>query len=436
MTEAELREEVSVLLQRLIACDTSNPPGNEAQAAAVLEEFFHGSGVGCERVAKDPARPNLVARIAGDGTGPSLAFLTHLDVVQARREDWDVEPFAGAARDGAIWGRGAVDMKCQVAAVSVALRALADDGFRPRGDVMLIAVADEEVGDAGVGAPFLVGERDDIRPDFLVGEGAGERFETPRGPLYLLDRGVKCTSSAKVTVGGRALDASLPIDSTNASYELARLLLRLERYQPAVRVLPEVRPLLEHLAPGAETDIELVEEARRANPALGAIVTALVGTVIQPTVIEATGPANVVPEQATVELQCLTLPGTTREELEQELRTALGDGDYTVEVADPEGGLTSPLDTPLHRAIEETVARHDPDATVMPALGYGFSDCHVFREAAGSVAYGFIPFRYGDPMINLTTKHSVDERVLVDDLAFQVEVATAVARSIGSSAAD
>src|SRR3954449_1269432 len=195
-------EQVTRLLQRLVACDTSNPPGREAQAAAILEDYLGAAGIECERVAKDAERPNLIATLRGRGGGPSLAFLGHLDVVQARRQDWSVEPFAGVERDGAIWGRGTIDMKCQVAATAVALATLAGQGFVPNGDVMLILTADEEVGSAGVGAPFLVEQRPDLRPDYIVGEGAGERFETPQGPIYLLDHGVKATASATLTVRG------------------------------------------------------------------------------------------------------------------------------------------------------------------------------------------------------------------------------------------
>jgi acetylornithine deacetylase/succinyl-diaminopimelate desuccinylase-like protein len=431
-----LRDEATALLRRLIACDTSNPPGREAQAAAILEDYLEPAGIECERVAKDPARPNLLARLRGRGDGPSLAFLGHLDVVQARRQDWSVEPFAGVERDGAIWGRGAVDMKCQVAATAVALATLAREGFVPNGDLMLILLADEEVGDAGVGAPYFVEAKPDLRPDYVVGEGAGERFDTPRGPLYLVDHGVKRTASATLTVRGVAGDASLPDAGPSAAFELARLLRRLEEYEPAPRVRPEVEPLLDFLAPGVEDDAERVARARAANPALGMIVGALVTNVIHPTVIDAPGPANVVLEEATVTLPCIVLPGVEKDELEAELREALGEGDYTLEVVAPEGGLTSPTSTPLRDAIEGFLAEHDPDARLIPTLGYGYSDCHTMREAYGCVAYGFIPFRHADPMTNLTTKHGADERVLVDDLVFQTRAALHVARAVGALAAD
>src|SRR3954451_7775726 len=219
---ATLRNEVCDLLKRLIACDTSNPPGRETQAAAILEEYLLAAGLECERVAKDPERPNLLVTLRGDGTGPSLGFLGHLDVVVARREEWSVEPFAAIERDGAIWGRGTVDMKCQVAATAVALATLAREGFTPNGDLMLLLMSDEEVGDAGVGAPYFVEARPDLCPDYVVGEGAGERFTTPSGPVYLLDCGVKATASATLTVHGWAGDASLPDVGVDALTEMAR----------------------------------------------------------------------------------------------------------------------------------------------------------------------------------------------------------------------
>jgi acetylornithine deacetylase/succinyl-diaminopimelate desuccinylase-like protein len=431
-----VRAEVTQLLQRLIACDTSNPPGREAQAAAIIEDYLGATGIECERVAKDPERPNLVATLRGRGRGPSLAFLGHLDVVQARRQDWTVEPFAGVERDGAIWGRGAIDMKCQVAATAVALSTLGREGFVPNGDLMLILTADEEVGNAGVGAPYFVEAKPDLCPEYLIGEGAGERYDTPQGPLYLLDHGVKQTANATVTVRGRAGDASLPDLGPDASLELAHLLTRLREYAPPPRIHPAVQPLIEFLAQEGVDDIDRVNRARAANPALSLIIGALVTNVIHATIIQAEGPANVVREEAKVTLQCVLLPGVTKQDLETELREALGEGDYSLDVTAPEGGLISATGTPLHRAIEQFLAEHDPDAHLIPTLTYGYSDCHTMREAYGSVAYGFIPFRHADPMVNLTTKHGVNEHVLIEDLIFQTEAAIHIARAIAALAED
>lgn len=430
----QIREEVTELLRRLIGCDTSNPPGGETQAAAVLEEYLGGAGVQCERVAKDPDRANLLVRLPGTGDGPSLAFLGHLDVVLARREDWAVEPFAGVQRDGAIWGRGAVDMKCQVAATAVALATLAREGFRPRGDLMLLLMSDEEVGDAGVGSAFFLEDQADLCPDFVIGEGAGERIPTPSGPIYMLDCGVKASASATLTVHGRMGDASLPDAGPSALVEMARLLDRLEAHESPVRIPPEVLPVLDAVG-GTGTREQQLATARAAHPALDRILGALVGTVIHPTVLESEGPLNAIPDRAQATLQCIVVPGTTADELEQELRGALGEGRYELQVVPPKGGLISSPDTPLREAIEGFLAEHDPEARLLPALGYGYSDCDALREAYGCVAYGFIPFRHADPMVNLLTKHGADERVLVDDLVFQVQAAMSIAGTIGAGTA-
>ena len=126
------------------------------------------------------------------------------------------------------------------------------------------------------------------------------------------------------------------------------------------------------------------------------------------------------------------MPGTTATEIETELRDALGDGAYELDVVPPKGGRTSDPATPLRTAIEQFLAEHDPGARLVPALGYGYSDCDVMRQAYGCVAYGFIPFRHADPVTNLETKHGADERVLIADLVFQTRAAMAIARSIGA----
>jgi acetylornithine deacetylase/succinyl-diaminopimelate desuccinylase-like protein len=418
------------LLRRLIACDTSNPPGRETQAAAILEDFYAGTNIECTRVAKDPARANLLCRLAGSGAGPSLAFLGHLDVVPARREEWAVEPFAGVLRDRDVWGRGAVDMKSQVAAVAAALAMLDREGFRPAGDLMLILMADEEVGDAEVGAPYFVEQMADLRIDYVVGEGAGERIPTAQGPLYLLDVGAKATATVTLRVRGRAGDASLPTIAPNALDEAARLLSRLAAYRPPLRLIPEIEPLLSFLAPDG-TPEERTEQARRAHPALEELIPALTRTVIHATLAESNGPANVIPPDASITLKCILVPGTTRADLDAELREALGDGDYELDFEGPDGGSLSTRDSPLRDAIEQFLAEHDPQARLIPALGYGFTDCHLVRTTYGATVYGFIPFRHADPMVNLTTKHANNERVSVADVAFQVAAARHIAQAIG-----
>jgi acetylornithine deacetylase/succinyl-diaminopimelate desuccinylase-like protein len=427
---ADRRQETARLLGQLIACDTSNPPGRETRAAALLADYLGSAGVACELVAREPERANLVARVTG-GSGPTLMFLGHTDVVPADQHGWTVPPFGGIERDGAIWGRGAVDMKCQLASAAVALAELARGGRKPGGDVLLVAAADEEVGDAQVGMPWLVEQRPEIRPDFAVGEGAGERFDVPSGPVYLVDRGVKQGVQVTMRVRGRAGDASLPGSGQDAVSTLAGLLARLPAFVGEPRLGPEAEGIAAAVAPGSGKPDERLERVRAANGSLGRILEALMRTTVVPTQARAAGPFNVVADVAEATLQCGLLPEDDVKNLLDQIRRELGEERYELEPGEPNGGSRSPVESLLRDAIDGFVAEHDPAARTVATLGYGYSDCHVLREAFGTIAYGFIPFRHAPPEQNLQGKHGPDEHVLIDDLEFQVEGALHIARRLG-----
>src|SRR5204862_1206759 len=188
-----LRDEVTDVLRDLIRLDTVNPPGNETVAAEYLRDYLERSGVTCELYARVPERANLVARIPGRGDGPRLLFLSHTDTVLADPSEWAVDPWSGELRDGHIWGRGALDMKGQVAASAVAIASLAREGFQPEGDLIFAATADEEMGEGiDYGLSWLVQEHpESVRCEYAINEGAGDRVIVGGRVLYL------CASSAK-----------------------------------------------------------------------------------------------------------------------------------------------------------------------------------------------------------------------------------------------
>src|SRR5215470_12434054 len=176
MATISLRDEATSLLRELIRLDTVNPPGNETRAAELLRDYLGESGVECELYARTPERANLVARLRGSGEGPSMMLLSHTDTVVADAAEWQLDPWSGEVRDGEIWGRGALDMKGQVAANAVTIASLAREGFRPGGDLVFVAAADEEVGQ-GFGLPWLCEAHPDaVRVDYALNEGAGERL--------------------------------------------------------------------------------------------------------------------------------------------------------------------------------------------------------------------------------------------------------------------
>ncbi len=245
-----LLDEVVELTRDLIRIDTTNPPGSETLGAEVLAAYLARNGLEAELVARDAQRANLIARVRGRGTGPSLALAGHTDVVYADPTDWTSPPFAGDVRDGHLWGRGALDMKGQTAANAVALAVLARSGWIPNGDVLLIAEADEEDGVDEVGMSWLVAERPDLRCDYALTE-ANYRHELLDGrTIYTLVVGEKMTMPVRVTTRGVAGHASVPTLGDNALLKLAPVLERIAAYAPVVRPSPELAALLDVLRPG------------------------------------------------------------------------------------------------------------------------------------------------------------------------------------------
>src|SRR3954447_8198487 len=246
MIDVALRDEATELLADLIRIDTTNPPGRETAAAVFLKDFLEREGIACELVARESDRANLIARIPGTGEGPSIALLGHTDVVYADAEDWTVPPFDGVVQDGWIWGRGALDMKYHTAANVLALARLARAGFQPRGDVLLVAEADEEDGSARVGLNWLVEERPDLRTDYALNEGAGERLVLADGRVvYLFAAAEKATMPVRLITRGVAGHAAVPAWADNALVKLGPVLDRLAAAEPRRREAPELQALLD-----------------------------------------------------------------------------------------------------------------------------------------------------------------------------------------------
>jgi acetylornithine deacetylase/succinyl-diaminopimelate desuccinylase-like protein len=424
--------EVVGLLQELIRTDTTNPPGNETAAAEVLRRFLEPAGVECELYARVPERANLVARIRGTGDGPSLALLSHTDVVLADASEWQADPFGGELRDGEVWGRGALDMKGQVAASAVALATLAREGFRPRGDVILIAAADEEVG-ADYGLQWLVREHPEaVRADYSINEGAGDRVELAGKVLYLCATAEKMTAPFKLRVHGRSGHASMPGIADNALVRAAGLVARLGAFEVEPQLNAETEAFLATVLDGhVPTAREALELARQAHPMAGDLLEPLLGMTVAPTMIRASEKRNVIPAVCEVTVDCRLLPGQTPAEAYGAVSAWLGEDSYELEsVESTQGGTRSPLGGPLWDAVSSFVAAEEPAALVAPICVAGFTDSHWMRDAFGTVAYGFFPSRAMDPELAARLIHSADERVPVEDLDLGVRFLRHVAQAI------
>ena len=234
-----LRDEVLGLTQDLIRFDTSNPPGGETVAARFLADYLGGAGVECELVGPDPDRLNLIARVEGRGEGPSLMLLGHTDVVPAPTADWTVPPFEGRLRGDRVLGRGAIDMKSELAARAVAIAELARGDQPPAGDVVLIAESDEERNTAGVGMSWLIEARPDLRCDFALNEGGGLLLELADGArVVTIAVGEKQVTSLRVRVFGRAGHASVPDRADNPLAHASVVIDRLLDHRPPPAAAP------------------------------------------------------------------------------------------------------------------------------------------------------------------------------------------------------
>ena len=422
--------EVVDLLQRLIRVDTTNPPGNETAAAELLRDYLEAAGVACELYAKVPERANLVARIPGRGGGPSLALLSHTDVVLADAREWQREPFGAELVDGEVWGRGALDMKGEVAASAVALATLAREGWRGEGDLIFIAAADEEVGD-GFGLQWLVDAHPDaVRADFSVNEGAGDRVELGGKVLYLCSTAEKMSSPFMLRVHGRSGHASMPGIADNALAKAAPLVERLGSFSVEPRLIPEVEGFLHALLGDVPPAPDALTAARAIAPLAGELIEPLLGMTCAPTMAHASDKRNVIPALCEITVDTRLLPGQTPEEAEATIRAYLGEGDYELVNIERQGGTRSQIGGPLWDAVQSFVEAEEPGAVAAPICVAGFTDSHWLRQAFDTVAYGFFPSRAMDSETAARLIHSADERVPVEDLELGVRWLRHAAQSV------
>ena len=428
-----LREEAVSLLQELIRLNTVNPPGNETRAAELLRDYLAESGVQAELYALVPERANLVARIPGRGKGPSLMLMSHTDTVLADPSEWRVDPWSGELRDDHVWGRGALDMKGQVAANAVTIASLAREGFRPAGDLVFAATADEELGEGvDYGLPWLCREHPDaVRVDYAVNEGAGDRVEIGGRVFYLCAAAEKTSSPFTLRVHGRSGHGSMPNIADNALVKAARLIGRLGEFRAEPSLGPEVKGFLGAIADHVPAPDEALELARRIGPIAAEMVEPLLGMTVSPTMIHASPKRNVIPGLCEVVVDTRLLPGQTQEDAEALLCDWLGDGDYEIVWREPQGGTRSPIDTPLWDAIDEFTRGIETGARIAPICVAGFTDSHWLREAFGTVAYGFFPIKAMSADLAARLIHSADERVAVDDLELGVRFLRHVAQAVG-----
>lgn len=420
---SRLGAEAVALLQRLIQFNTVNPPGNEGPALEHLRTLLSAAGWDCQILAKVPERPNLVAWLRGTEPGPTLGLISHVDTVPADPAEWSRDPWAGEIADGHVWGRGALDMKDQVASETAACLALAHEGWRPaRGGLMLVVAADEETG-AHYGAQWLCKEQPDaVRCDMIVNEGAGEmaRFDGRR--LFTLAVGEKGVFRFRLHARGVAGHGSIPGVGDNALLKLAPALSKLHN-QPPREGTPDTDLFLDRLLGPAHGGPEKGLEAIRViDPKFAALLAEpMLGVTLAPTMASAAAAPNMIPSNAELIVDCRVPPEMEEREVRQRIEGVMGTGDWEIEFIDPVVGNRSDYEGPLSTAIETWVEKVDPEAGVLPMVMPGFSDSHWFRKAFGSTVFGFCPQSTMPLEQARQLVHGADERVPIADVELMAD---------------
>jgi acetylornithine deacetylase/succinyl-diaminopimelate desuccinylase-like protein len=419
------------LLQAMIRnrCVNDGTPssGEEERNAGTIVSFLEGAGLDVERFEAAPGRVSLVSRIEGsDRCAPSLCLMGHTDVVPVNAGGWSHDPFGGELIDGEVWGRGAVDMLNITASMAVAFRQLAVGGFRPSGDLVYFAVADEEAGSAH-GAQWMAEHHPDaIRADYVLTENGGLHSGSASSPAIGINVAEKGVAWRRLRIKGRPGHGSMPFRSDNALVTAAAVVQRLAEYRPPPRFSElwtekiETLPIDTELK-AAMLDPDLLDQVLATMPNAGsaAHLHACTHTTMSVNAV-AGGPmkTNVIPDAVELEVDIRTLPGEGEAEVRAHLDQALGElaGKVEVEVVMNDPASISRTDSPLWEALQRAVSRPFPDSRLSPQMTVGFTDARVYRSM-GAVAYGAGLFSPELDAGDFASRfHGNDERIDVEAL--------------------
>ena len=428
------------ILERLVRFPTVNPPGDERDCVLYVRDVLDAAGIEARVIAQDPARPALVARIAGRGAAPPLLLYGHVDVVPVDGQTWTVPPFDAVERDGSIWGRGTLDDKGSVAMKVSALLRAKEQGLVPAGDVILAVVPDEEAG-GDCGARFLVEQHADLFAGVRYGleEAGGFTVHLGGRRFYPIQVAEKQHCTLAVTFRGRGGHGSFR-HTGGATAKLGRALTTLDRRRLPVHVIEPVREMIGTIADALPRSQGAVLR-RLTTPALTDRVLGLAGPMaarvfdpllhntVSATIVRGGVRVNVVPSEAELTLDGRVLPGFGADDLVREVRDLLGpDADVRVLSFEPYPGG---IDMGLFATLAAAVRARDPAAIPMPYVTMATTDGRHFAHL-GIQSYGFTPMELPAGYDFATMAHGADERIPVGAVDWGTDAVYRVLESFGA----
>lgn len=421
----EVEREVTNLLSDLIRINTTNPPGNETEAAKYLAETLEKEGFKCELFESTLGRGSIITRLKGTGEKPNLLLLSHLDVVAANPKEWSVDPFEGVVKDDFVWGRGALDMKSMTAMEVMVMKLLKRNKMKLEGDVILAATADEEKG-GEAGAGWLVRNHPEkIRAAYVINEGGGLAIPIEGKNIYTIQTAEKGILWFKIKAKGRPGHGSVPGTADNAILRMNRVVEKLGNYRAKMTVVPTVKQFLSQITKENKTvqqalmlllqnpDMgdQILDMLAEKDKAMAEELRASLRMTIAPTIIHGGIKENIIPSECEAVFDCRVLPGQTPTEAMDEIKGLMPDADLeklefeTIQANEPS---ESPANTPLYELIVNVLKEFEPNCSVAPILLTGGTDSRFFRKI-GSICYGFQPLRSDMPYGEiLKTIHGID----------------------------
>ncbi len=410
---------VRAIYEELVNSNTSYSTGQTTPAAEAMARRLIDAGFPTDDVVVLGAAPhkgNLVARYRGTGQARPLLLLAHLDVVEAKREDWSVDPFTLLERDGYFYGRGTGDDKAQAAIWVASLVRMKREGYRPKRDLILALTADEEGGGPLNGVAWLLERRRDlIDAELCLNEGGWGEMRGGKRLVNLIQVGEKHSATYRLEVRNPGGHSSMPV-AENAIYRLALALGRVSGYEFPLRLNDVTRnylktlaaqqqePLATQLAQAAAGDLP----AQRAVAAASPLWNAVMRTTCVATGLDGGHAENALPQTAGARVNCRILPDETPEQVEAALRTAVADDKVVISLQRAHGASPmSPLRDDVLQATERLTTTFWPGVVTLPYMVMGGTDGRMLR-AAGIPTYGVQGLFFDAADIRF---HGKDERV-------------------------
>lgn len=432
-----LREEMIEFHRDIVRFATVNtgvmPTGNETPCCAYIRTRLAGEGISGEITESAPGRGNLIARLPGGG-GPSLLFMSHLDVVPVEDPSaWRYPPFTAEVAEGKIWGRGSDDCKAVTTAAYFATVLLKRSGVPLRGDLIFTATADEESG-GNYGYGWLADHApEQIRATYALNEGGGMPLLSQSGLLCGLSLGEKGRCEVTITISGRSAHASQPWLADNALLKAGSVIAVLAAYQPVIDVSHPIFDALDLMLPGLPRPTPATLEQALAtvetqDSATASLLRALSRMTVTPTVLHAGVKSNSIPAGATLKCDVRVLPGQDAAYVQQEVERLLAGIDGVSVAVDVWARATqSPFDTPFTRLLQRSLALATgrDDALLAPSATAGFTDSQYVRPL-GVQAYGFAPIHPDGARIR-SGVHGINEFVEIDTLITRTKAYLAAA---------